>query len=55
MARGKQRDEEFVAFVRDAQLRLRRTAYLMCGDWQRAEDVVQTALVKLPRWRPNNR
>ncbi|MGQ0845379.1 MAG: SigE family RNA polymerase sigma factor [Sporichthyaceae bacterium] len=47
MARGKQRDEEFVAFVRDAQLRLRRTAYLMCGDWQRAEDVVQTALVKL--------
>jgi RNA polymerase sigma-70 factor (sigma-E family) len=26
---------------------LRRTAYLLCGDWTHAEDLVQTALVKL--------
>jgi RNA polymerase sigma-70 factor (sigma-E family) len=26
---------------------LRRTAYLLCGDWHRAEDLVQTAFVKL--------
>jgi RNA polymerase sigma-70 factor (sigma-E family) len=40
-------DTEFVQFV-DAHAReLRRTAYLMCGDWQRAEDATQDALVKL--------
>ena len=26
---------------------LRRTAYLLCGDWHQADDLVQTALVKL--------
>jgi RNA polymerase sigma-70 factor (sigma-E family) len=26
---------------------LRRSAYLLCGDWHRADDLVQTALVKL--------
>ena len=26
---------------------LRRTAYLLCGDWHRAEDLTQSALVKL--------
>lgn len=41
------RDEEFVVFVQDAQLRLRRVAYAMCGDWHRAEDVVQAALSNL--------
>jgi RNA polymerase sigma-70 factor (sigma-E family) len=39
--------EEFTAYVSESALRLRRTAYLLCGDWQRAEDEVQTALVKL--------
>jgi RNA polymerase sigma-70 factor (sigma-E family) len=39
--------EEFTAYVNASAARLRRTAYLMCGDWQRAEDEVQTALVKL--------
>jgi RNA polymerase sigma-70 factor (sigma-E family) len=39
--------EEFTAYVAASAGRLRRTAYLMCGDWQRAEDQVQTALVKL--------
>src|SRR5206468_173099 len=28
---------------------LRRTAYLLCGDWHRAEDLVQTSLIKLYR------
>jgi RNA polymerase sigma-70 factor (sigma-E family) len=32
--------------------RLRRTAYLLCGDWHTADDLVSTALVKLLRhWR----
>ena len=40
-------DDEFMAFVLGSQLRLRRVAYLMCGDWHRAEDIVQTALTKV--------
>ena len=40
-------DVEFVAFVADARHRLRRVAYAMCGDWHHAEDIVQTALVKV--------
>lgn len=35
---------EFVASRRDSLL---RTAYLVCGDWHRAEDAVQTSLIKL--------
>jgi RNA polymerase sigma-70 factor (sigma-E family) len=32
--------------------RLRRTAYLLCGDWHTADDLTSTALVKLFRhWR----
>ncbi len=41
------RDDEFVAFVRDAQPRLCRVAYLVCGNWHAAEDTVQASLVKL--------
>jgi RNA polymerase sigma-70 factor (sigma-E family) len=40
-------DTEFVDFVDGHARELRRTAYLMCGDWQRAEDAAQDALVKL--------
>jgi RNA polymerase sigma-70 factor (sigma-E family) len=40
-------DPEFVQFVDGHARELRRTAYLMCGDWQRAEDATQDALVKL--------
>lgn len=44
----RQRDDtEFVQFVDGHARELRRTAYLMCGDWQRAEDATQDALVKL--------
>ena len=41
------RDEEFSAFVTARQVHLRRIAYAVCGDWHRAEDLLQTALVKL--------
>lgn len=40
-------DEEFTAYAAASAARLRRTAYLLCGDWQRAEDELQAALVKL--------
>jgi RNA polymerase sigma-70 factor (sigma-E family) len=40
-------DEEFTAYAAESAARLRRTAYLLCGDWQRAEDELQAALVKL--------
>jgi RNA polymerase sigma-70 factor (sigma-E family) len=45
--RGVERDDEFVTFVRDAQPRLCRVAYLVCGNWHLAEDTVQASLVKL--------
>lgn len=41
------RTEEFVAYVDARREHLRRTAYLVCGDWHLAEDLVQMALVKL--------
>lgn len=43
------RDDEFVEFVQRCSVPLRRTAFLMCGDWHRAEDLVQTTLSKLFR------
>ena len=39
--------EEFVEFAEAVSPRLRRTAFLLCGDWHTAEDLVQTALVKV--------
>ncbi len=41
------RDEEYTAFVAAQRTHLRRIAYAVCGDWQRSEDLLQTALVKL--------
>ncbi|MFD7655304.1 SigE family RNA polymerase sigma factor [Actinosynnema sp. NPDC059797] len=41
------RDSEFGEYVDARALVMRRTAYLLCGDWHRAEDLVQTALTKL--------
>ena len=39
---------DFVAARQDALL---RTAWLLAGDWQSAEDLVQTVLMKMwPRW-----
>lgn len=42
-------DDQFVEFVRARTTALRRTAFLLCGDWHHAEDLVQTALIKLFR------
>ncbi len=42
------RDEaEFVAFAGAVRGRLRRTAYLMCGDWEQASDHVQEGLIRV--------
>jgi RNA polymerase sigma-70 factor (sigma-E family) len=41
------REREFGEYVDARALVLRRTAYLLCGDWHRAEDIVQIALTKL--------
>ncbi len=41
------RDTEFSDFVAHRQAHLRRIAYALCGDWHRADDLLQTALVKL--------
>ena len=41
-----QRDVEFTAFMVDAQPALSRTAWLLCGDVHRAEELVQHALVR---------
>jgi RNA polymerase sigma-70 factor (sigma-E family) len=42
---------EFVAFVSSRRGSLRRTAWALTGDEQLAEDLVQTALMKVwPRW-----
>jgi RNA polymerase sigma-70 factor (sigma-E family) len=37
----------FRAFALSRRPALRRTAYLLCGDWHQADDLVQTTLVKL--------
>ncbi len=37
----------YVEYVASRQAQLRRIAYAICGDWHRAEDVLQTALTKL--------
>jgi RNA polymerase sigma-70 factor (sigma-E family) len=41
------RDAEYAEFVAARQVHLRRIAYAVCGDWHRADDLLQTALVKL--------
>jgi RNA polymerase sigma-70 factor (sigma-E family) len=45
--RRSERDEAFTEYVAARRAQLRRTAYLICGDWHAAEDLVQTALTKL--------
>ena len=44
--------DEFAVFVATRQRQLQRTAWLLTGDWQAAEDLVQSALAKTWRhWR----
>lgn len=41
------RDTAFAEYFAARSDAMRATAYLLCGDWHRAEDLVQTAFVKL--------
>ena len=41
------REQAYVEFVTARQTHLRRIAYAICGDWDRADDLLQAALVKL--------
>jgi RNA polymerase sigma-70 factor (sigma-E family) len=44
-------DGDYEEYVASRMARLRRTAYLVCGDWHHAEDVLATVLAKLyVRW-----
>jgi len=45
-------DSGFREYVAARLEPLRRTAYLMCGDWHTADDIVSTAVLKIYRdWR----
>ncbi|GAA1069243.1 SigE family RNA polymerase sigma factor [Kitasatospora nipponensis] len=46
MAKAKD-DDEFTEFVASRAGWLRGTAYLLCGDWHRADDLVQESITKL--------
>jgi RNA polymerase sigma-70 factor (sigma-E family) len=39
--------EEFIEFATGASPQLQRTAFLLCGDWHAAEDLVQATLAKV--------
>ncbi|ADB30504.1 RNA polymerase, sigma-24 subunit, ECF subfamily [Kribbella flavida DSM 17836] len=49
------RDEEFEQYARARQQRLFRQAYLLCGDRDSAQDLVQATLLKLYRAWPSVR
>jgi len=44
---GRRDESEFVTFAEACRPALRRTAYLMCGDWERAADITQEALIRV--------
>ncbi|MCW2756662.1 MAG: polymerase, sigma-24 subunit, subfamily [Nocardioidaceae bacterium] len=46
---GRGRDVEFTEFAVGSLRDLRRTAYLVCGDWHLAEDLAQDALIRVYR------
>jgi RNA polymerase sigma-70 factor (sigma-E family) len=49
------RSEEFREFVRDRASPLQQSAYLLCGDWHTAQDLVQETLIKAYRHWPRVR
>ena len=49
------RPEEFREFARDRAWPLQQAAYLLCGDWHSAQDVVQETLIKAYRHWPRVR
>lgn len=45
-------DDDFVEYARTAAPQLRRTAYLLCRDWELAQDLTQTTLAQMfVHWR----
>lgn len=49
---GAHHDEQFEQFTRTHWNQLRQAAFLLCTDWQLAEDLTQTALIRCySRWR----
>jgi RNA polymerase sigma-70 factor (sigma-E family) len=40
-------EDDFVEYAKVAAPRLRRTAYLLCRDWDQAQDFTQTTLAKM--------
>jgi RNA polymerase sigma-70 factor (sigma-E family) len=44
---GPEEEAQFSVYVTDRRDRVRRTAYLICGDWHRADDLVQDSLVAM--------
>jgi RNA polymerase sigma-70 factor (sigma-E family) len=48
-------DAQFRELARTKALQMRRVAYLLCGDWHLAEDLVQTAMAKMYRAWPRIR
>jgi RNA polymerase sigma-70 factor (sigma-E family) len=47
LTRRADREAAYVDYVASRQAHLRRIAYALCGDWAKADDLLQTALVKL--------
>ena len=45
----KRDDDSFRRFATSQAATLRRSAYLFCGDWHLAEDLMQTSLIKIYR------
>ena len=45
--RRAEREAAFSDYVAARQVHLRRIAYAICGDWHRADDLLQTSLTKL--------
>lgn len=48
-------EEAFREFARGQAPVMQRSAYLLCGDWHAADDLVQTALLKMYRAWPGCR
>lgn len=44
---GPEEEAKFSVYVTARRDQVRRTAYLICGDWHRADDLTQIAFVKL--------
>ena len=57
--KSEEREAAYIAFVAARRGQLRRVAYAICGDWHQADDLLQTALIKLyvawPRVQRNGR